>query len=183
MKEELKRIIKSKYFSLTEHPIELSGGGFSRVYFNLRDMLCDPNELQLTCDCMDDVIDELLVNPMGEQAVEQGVDVLCTPLFGAAPMTAMLSVHNGCRAAYVRKEAKKHGAGGRFIGEVREGDRVIMLDDVCTSEKSIKDAEHLVVKAGGSIVGRAVILDRRRTVGTRLRISSLFHIDDFTDER
>ena len=62
--------------------------------------------------------------------------------------------------AYDRKEAKDHGEGGKTVGAPLAGRRVLILDDVMTSGKAVREAIETVQAAGGEVVGVVQLLDR-----------------------
>ncbi|MHB1223525.1 MAG: orotate phosphoribosyltransferase [Gemmatimonadaceae bacterium] len=64
------------------------------------------------------------------------------------------------RAFTVRKEAKTHGAGRVVEGPFREGDRVVIVEDVITTGGSALRAVESVRAAGGTIVGVLALVDR-----------------------
>jgi orotate phosphoribosyltransferase len=64
------------------------------------------------------------------------------------------------RAYTVRKEAKTHGAGRVVEGPFREGDRVVIVEDVITTGGSALRAVESVRAAGGTIVGVLALVDR-----------------------
>ena len=61
-----------------------------------------------------------------------------------------------------RKEAKDHGEGGSLLGHVLEdGDRVVIVEDVTTSGKSIDETYPIISSAAKiEVVGLMVSLDR-----------------------
>ena len=61
--------------------------------------------------------------------------------------------------AYNRKEAKDHGEGGRLVGAEVVG-RVLLVDDVLTSGKAIRQSVDLIAQTDASIVGTVIALDR-----------------------
>lgn len=96
-------------------------------------------------------------------------DVLFGPAYKGIPLavvTAMaFSELYGKEVRYCsdRKEAKDHGADkGNFLGaELRDGDRVIMIEDVTTSGKSMEETVPKVRGAADvTIVGLMVSLNR-----------------------
>ena len=96
-------------------------------------------------------------------------DVLFGPAYKGIPLavvTAMaLSELYGKEVRYCsdRKEAKDHGADkGNFLGaELQDGDRVIMIEDVTTSGKSMEETVPKVKGAADvTIVGLMVSLNR-----------------------
>lgn len=66
-----------------------------------------------------------------------------------------------------RKEAKDHGETGVFLGAVpKDGDRVVLIEDVTTSGKSIDETVPLLLaQAGVKLQGLMVSLDRQEKSG------------------
>ena len=64
------------------------------------------------------------------------------------------------RAFTVRKEAKQHGTGRLIEGPMREGDRVVVIEDVITTGASALRAAEAVQRAGASISGVLALVDR-----------------------
>ena len=95
-------------------------------------------------------------------------DVLFGPAYKGIPLavcTAMAySELYGKEVRYCsnRKEAKDHGDAGILLGsKLKDGDRVVIIEDVTTSGKSIEET-YPIVKAQGDvkIVGEIVSLNR-----------------------
>lgn len=97
-----------------------------------------------------------------------GFDVVFGPAYKGIPLsvvTAMgLSELYGKQARYCsnRKEAKDHGDAGMLLGaELHDGDRVLMVEDVTTSGKSIDETYPLLkAQADVEVVGLLVSLNR-----------------------
>ena len=96
-------------------------------------------------------------------------DVLFGPAYKGIPISVVTAVafHNlyGKEVRYCsdRKEEKDHGADkGSFLGsKLKDGDRVIMIEDVTTSGKSMEETVPKVKGAADvTIVGLMVSLDR-----------------------
>lgn len=68
----------------------------------------------------------------------------------------------------VRKAAKEHGMGRRIEGNFREGDEVVIVEDVITSGKSAQHAVAAVEGAGGTVVGVLAVVDREQGGGVML---------------
>lgn len=64
------------------------------------------------------------------------------------------------RAFTVRKEAKAHGTGRLIEGPYREGDRVVVIEDVITTGGSALRAVEAIRGAGGTVVGVLALVDR-----------------------
>jgi orotate phosphoribosyltransferase len=84
---------------------------------------------------------------------------------GADPIayaTALASVASPplVRAFAVRKEAKQHGTGRLIEGPMREGDRVVVIEDVITTGGSALRAAEAVQRAGAVVSGILALVDR-----------------------
>ncbi|HEX2716945.1 MAG TPA: orotate phosphoribosyltransferase [Gemmatimonadaceae bacterium] len=64
------------------------------------------------------------------------------------------------RAFTVRKEPKSHGTGKLVEGPFREGDAVVVIEDVITTGGSALRAAHAVRAAGGRVLGVLALVDR-----------------------
>lgn len=96
-------------------------------------------------------------------------DVLFGPAYKGIPLSVVtaIAMHDlyGKEARYCsnRKEVKDHGAdAGNLLGaELKDGDRVVMVEDVTTSGKSIDETYPIVTGAADvEIVGLIVSLNR-----------------------
>lgn len=75
--------------------------------------------------------------------------------------TAMMLSERGLNKnfAYNRKEIKAHGEGGNLIGAPLTG-HVLIIDDVISSSRSIRESISLIRKSGASPCGVVLSLDR-----------------------
>ena len=64
------------------------------------------------------------------------------------------------RAFTVRKEAKQHGTGRLIEGPIREGDHVVIIEDVITTGGSALRAVEALQRAGAIISGILALVDR-----------------------
>src|SRR6185436_19396279 len=71
------------------------------------------------------------------------------------------------RAFVIRKEPKAHGLKKHIEGDVREGDRVLIVDDVITSGKSTIDAISKSRDEGLQVVGAVALVDRQELEGAQ----------------
>lgn len=117
---------------------------------------------------------------------DQRVDVLFGPAYKGIPLAAVTALW--LKEAYMvdvryaanRKETKDHGEGGKLIGgPIRDNDRVLIIEDVTTSGKSIEEVTPLIKSYGTSvqIVGEVIALDRRER-GADTRLYALQQITD-----
>ena len=96
-------------------------------------------------------------------------DVLFGPAYKGIPLAATTAEklagldeerYGEVGYAFNRKEVKDHGEGGIMVGEDVKGKRVVVVDDVMTSGKAIREAISIIEKQGGTLVGIVVALDR-----------------------
>ena len=95
-------------------------------------------------------------------------DVLFGPAYKGIPIavataTALAAQGVHVSVAYNRKEAKDHGEGGQLVGAEVSG-RVLLVDDVLTSGKAIRQSVDLIAQTDAKIVGTVIALDRAELV-------------------
>ena len=92
------------------------------------------------------------------------VDVLFGPAYKGIPIAVCTSMALGSLGydvsfAFNRKEAKNHGEGGNIVGgDIRR--KVLILDDVLTSGKALKESIGVLKSNGADVVGALVALNR-----------------------
>jgi len=110
-----------------------------------------------------------VIGPLALEAIrERGwpADAVGGLTLGADPIafaTALASVASPplVRAFTVRKEAKQHGTGRLIEGPMREGDRVVVIEDVITTGGSALRAAEAVQRAGAVVSGILALVDRQ----------------------
>ena len=98
--------------------------------------------------------------------VEKGIraDVLFGPAYKGIPIAVSTSMALGMMGsdvsfAFNRKEVKDHGEGGNIVGaDIRR--KVLILDDVLTSGKALKESIGTLKSNGADVVGALVALNR-----------------------
>jgi orotate phosphoribosyltransferase len=109
-----------------------------------------------------------VIGPLALEAIRSrhwAVDAVGGLTLGADPIayaTALASVMAPplVRAFTVRKEAKQHGTGRLIEGPMREGDRVVVIEDVITTGGSALRAAEAVQRAGAQVSGILALVDR-----------------------
>ena len=92
------------------------------------------------------------------------VDVLFGPAYKGIPIAVSTSMALGMMGsdvsfAFNRKEAKNHGEEGNIVGgDIRR--KVLILDDVLTSGKALKESIGILKSNGADVVGALVALNR-----------------------
>ena len=92
-------------------------------------------------------------------------DVLFGPAYKGIPIavaTAIALAERGkpVGVAFNRKEAKDHGEGGNLVGADVNA-RVLLVDDVLTSGKAVREALAILATTSASVVGTVIAMDRQ----------------------
>jgi orotate phosphoribosyltransferase len=148
----LLRVLKNR--SLFRGEFQLSAGGTSRYYVDAKRTLMDPEGALL-------VAGEFL-----RRIERDGADTVGGPSIGAdfiVPVVAALSFQRGrpVNAFVVRKEPKKHGQKRLIEGNLPDGARVVLVDDVITTGSSVLRAARAVREEGGRVLRVLCVVDRR----------------------
>jgi len=140
----------------------LSGGGISSYFIDMSKVTFHSSGLELISD---KILHLLCGPPFGDNFP----DVVGGPVLGAAPIVGgilarykQLSLKRPLfnpvlRGFLVRKEPKN----GQYIeGDLRPGDKVLMVEDVVTTGKQVKKAISHVLEVGAEVVGIVSVVDR-----------------------
>lgn len=96
------------------------------------------------------------------------VETLFGPAYKGIPLavSAVVALYNkfGINVSYCfdRKEAKDHGEGGMFVGKtLSDGEKVVIIDDVMTSGKAMRESlPKLKSAADVNVTGMVITVDR-----------------------
>jgi orotate phosphoribosyltransferase len=114
----------------------------------------------------------VIIGRMGLAAIDQaswapqavgGLTLGADPVAYAIAAASFLNRRPGkppLDAFTVRKEAKGHGTKRLIEGNFRDGDRVVVIEDVITSGASAERAASAIEEAGGSVLGILAVVDR-----------------------
>ena len=141
---------------------KLSAGGMSRYYFDGRLVALDPEGAYLVARAVMPILKEC------------SAEAIAGPTLGADPIVsavALLSYLDGTPipGLIVRKEAKGYGGKKAIEGPLREGMRVAVVDDTCTTGGNVFTAIEAVEAAGCEVVRAICILDRREGGSDEIR--------------
>lgn len=154
LKEELLEMVKTK--AVIRGDITLASGQKSKFYIDGKQVTLDPRGILL--------VGKIILN----MAHGAHADFIGGPTLGADPIAAavsLLSSQTGhpINAFIVRKEAKKHGTQKMIEGPLlREGDRVVMVEDVITTGGSVLKAIQEVESLKAKVVKVICLLDRKQ---------------------
>jgi orotate phosphoribosyltransferase len=96
-------------------------------------------------------------------------DTLVGPAYKGIPLSVAtaIALYKGYEIemnyCFDRKEVKDHGEGGMFVGQqLKDGEKVIIIEDVMTSGKALREIlPKLKATANVDVVGMVISVDRR----------------------
>ncbi|MDK2892680.1 orotate phosphoribosyltransferase [Methanohalophilus sp.] len=135
----------------------LSSGKKSRYYIDIKKATSIPKVLKLISEMASAKIRSMQVDRIAGVAL------------GGVPLATAVSLITGYPLLLIRKSEKGYGTGGRFVGDVRKGETVVLIEDVTTSGGSVIDAVD-VLRSEGVVVNTVVaVVDREEGAMESLR--------------
>ena len=158
MLKELTDIILEKSLKVADEPIfELASGKKSNIYIDCRKTTKNARGAYLIGNIIYDKISDLGVDAIG------GLTMGADPVADAVAYTSVLK-GKLINSFSVRKKAKEHGLKRVIEGDVNNGNRVVIVDDVATTGQSTIEAIENA-RAGGLHVVKVIILVDRQEGG------------------
>ncbi len=155
MHQELVKMLYAKSFMYSKESVyKLASGRQSHFYVNCRPTTLHPKGMFLVGHLVFDAVKDLDI---------QGVGGLT---FGADPVamaTAFVSYLEGksLKAFSIRKEQKGHGIIKWVEGDMKQGERVVIVEDVVTTGGSTIKAIERARSEGLDVVKAVVLVDRQ----------------------
>ena len=150
----------------------LTSGKKSRYYVDIKRASCNP-----------DILSEI-TDMFSYEAVE--CDKVAGVELGAVPLVVAYSLRNKVPLLIIRKKGRDHGTRKMIVGDLKEGDRILLLEDVVTSGGSVLGAIDLLEEAGASVVGVLSVVDREEggtePLNQRVDFRSLVKASDLLEE-
>jgi orotate phosphoribosyltransferase len=134
--------IKAVHFR-PEEPYKLASGMMSPVYIDCRKLISYPRIRSA-------VMDFAAATVMSEAGFEQ-FDCVAGGETAGIPFAAFLAERLSLPMIYVRKAPKGHGRNAQIEGEMREGARVLVIEDLTTAGGSMFTFIEAIRKAGGIV--------------------------------
>jgi len=134
----------------------LSDGSVSSYYVNMRGLPSYPGVFKLVVESMTDLM----------AAKAPKTDAIC-----GAPMTGLViasPVAVASRKPLVYARLSKNAGEGVVEGEIRPNWRVLVMDDLATSGKTILASARAIQQEGGTVKHAAVLIDRLEGAQERL---------------
>jgi len=142
--------------ALTFGEFTLTSGRKSHYYLDIKKITTRPEILSM--------VSHLIAYEFAD-----GVDVVAGPELGAIPIVVAVALRKGLPYAMIRKGDRAHGTLRRVEGRVREGDRVLLIDDVTTSGGSLVGCVESLREEGAKVKRVTCVVDRREGASQLLR--------------
>lgn len=174
-REALKALVREKALRFGE--FTLASGKKASYYLDCRQITLDSQGARLIGEGMLDLLAGDMPELVGGMAI------------GADPITAAILTLAGVRGValrgvMVRKEAKQHGTGKFVEGPFREGERVVIVEDVVTTGGSSLAAIERCEAVGLTVERVLAIIDRleggsEAFAARGYKLTTLFTVRDF----
>lgn len=151
MKAELCRVL-NKIGALEFGTFKLTSGKTSPYYIDLRIVPSFPDAFQKVCD----LYVKLIEKDLGVKKFERVAGI---PTAGI-PFASLVAYHLKKPFLYIRPKARLHGRERRIEGILMPGDRVLLVDDLITTGKSLRKAVAAIRAEGGVVTDAVVLVDR-----------------------
>lgn len=121
-----------------------------------------------------------------KEHIKEDIDVLFGPAYKGIPLAvatsiALATAHDtDVNYCFNRKEEKDHGEGGKMVGyKLKDGDNVLITEDVITSGASIREClPQIMAAAKVNIIGEIISVDRmERGLENKTAIQQIY--DDY----
>lgn len=140
--------IKAVHFN-SATPYKLSSGMMSPVYIDCRKLISYP---RVRAAVMDFAVSKILTEAGFEQ-----FDCVAGGETAGIPFAAFLAERLGLPMIYVRKKPKGHGRNAQIEGDLREGSRVLVIEDLTTAGGSMFNFID-AIRAAGCTVDHGIAL-------------------------
>ena len=145
---------------------KLSSGGTSDYYIDCRITTLHAEGGRLTGHSVLELLEENHIDAQAVGGLTMGADPIVSNVATASAWRAQQ--HPGAPLLHgflVRKAEKAHGTGRRIEGFCREGARVVIVDDVCTTGASTIAAIEAAREAGMIVAAVVCIVEREEANG------------------
>ena len=152
---ELVDLLVTKSLKVADRPIfDLASGKKSQVYIDCKKTTYSAQGMVLIGNLVFDRISSLGIDAIG------GLTLGADPIANAVSHTSCIKGYN-INSFVVRKTPKGHGLKRTIEGDIKEGSKVVIVDDVVTTGQSTIEAIEKVREFGLKIVKVIVLVDRQ----------------------
>jgi orotate phosphoribosyltransferase len=167
---------------------KLTSGKLSPYYIDLRALPSHPESFKKVIE----IYEVLLKNTVGFDKFDR---ISCVPTSGLL-FASVLAYQVSKPILYTRKEKRTHGRERKIEGVLKPGDKIMILDDLITTGKSLIEAIEAIRAEGGMVKDALVLIDRQeggkenmKKVGVNLhsfmnitKIANILHELDVIEE-
>ncbi|MFH1662713.1 MAG: orotate phosphoribosyltransferase [Chloroflexota bacterium] len=139
--------IFKKSGAILEGHFLLTSGLHSPIYWEKFRVLQSPSYTRQLCSLISD------------RFKAENVDVVAGPTTGGIILAYEVAGQLGVRGIFAEKEDTDHRIFKRGFG-IKPGERVLIVDDILTTGKSIREVLSLVKEQSGEAIGIGVLVDR-----------------------
>lgn len=148
----------------------LSSGGRSKYYFDKYLFETKPHILKTVAQHL-------------AERVPAGIDRIAGPELGAVALATAVSLETGLPFVIVRKGVKGYGRSRSIEGEMHEGDRILLIEDVISTAAEALRAAGALLEAGAKVEQVLAVIDREQdgrenVIKAGLRLDTLFKLSD-----
>ncbi len=155
MKKRLIELLCTRSFKYSKEPIfKLASGAMSQFYVNCKPVTLDPEGMYLVGHLMFDAIRDSDCTGVG------GLTFGADPIAVATSFASYLE-KKPLKAFSIRKEQKDHGVIKWVEGEMSEGEKVVIIDDVVTTGGSTIKAIERARAQGLDVIQVVTLVDRQ----------------------
>jgi orotate phosphoribosyltransferase len=145
---------------------KLSSGGTSDYYIDCRTTTLHAEGGRLTGHAILELLDQNAIEAEAVGGLTMGADPIVSNVATASAWRAKSDPSAPLLNGFlVRKAEKAHGTGRRIEGFCREGARVVIVDDVCTTGASTINAIEAAREAGMTLAAVVCIVEREEANG------------------
>ena len=142
--------IKFGHFTLTS-------GKESNYYVDIKQASTNPKVLQ-------EIAEE-----MAKLAKDNEFELIAGMELGAVPLAVALALETKLPYVIIRKEKPTHGTGKQYVGNLKPGQRVLVVEDVATTGGSVVKALDVLRGEGLTIDKVLVVVDREEGAQEKLK--------------
>jgi orotate phosphoribosyltransferase len=135
----------------------LTSGATSNYYIDIKKASTNPNTLKKIAETM--------------AKYTKGYDIIAGMELGAVPLIVALSLETRIPYVIIRKEKREHGTSKQIEGVNVKNKKILIVEDVTTSGKSVIKTLHILRKNHGIVDKVIVVVDRES--GAREKIENL----------
>ncbi len=148
---QLLELVRSKGYERRSEPFQLSSGGSSRDYVDLRRAVASGADLELAA--------RAVVDRLAEEGID--FDVIGGMTMGADPVAHAVALVSKKAWFSVRKQTKDHGRQQRVEGAaLGKGVRAVVLEDTVSTGRALFEALDVVSSTGAEVVAALTLLLR-----------------------